>query len=372
MVFEMAQAEERRKFVKSCLSTCLTTCLTVGITGVSYVGFSKSTARGSLGWDSASFRTQFPAMGSLLVIAWEDEGGSRTEAFDRAKRIDQQAREIAEYWNSILSDYDDNSESSRLASAADDLKWHDVSRDFGSVLNEVNDWHQLSMGAFDASLGAMTRLRRRPRLPSQEVWEVAKEQIGWHLVEWDRNRSRLRFMRSGVRFDFGAIGKGWVADRIFDLLGSVGINRCLINFAGNMRIGLPPTGKAGWPVSIDTISDGDERRKPEELIRLSLSECGISTSGDRWQRLPDASSDSRTTKTSHVMDPRLGRGIASPQSITIIAKDATRADAASTATGVHMNRNRSRWFDRLLTNSTEFRWIIQAVEEGEIHFLQQL
>lgn len=368
----MVRIEDRRRFLASSFTTCITSSLAMGVAGQSCVAANPSAPDPAPAWNSTSFQTQFPAMGSLLKIVWEDEGDSRKEVLERAKQFDQGARDTAEHWNSILSDYDDDSESSNLTRHADDLNWHSVSNDLASVLNEVEDWYQLSMGAFDASLGAMTRLRRRRRLPSERDWGQAKERVGWQYVEWDRKQSRLRFRRSGVRFDFGAIGKGWVADRISELFASQGVHRFLINFAGNMRIGKPPIGKTGWPVSIDAVLENAPEQEPAELLRLSLSQCGISTSGDRWQRLPDASSPTSETRTSHIMDPRVGLGIASPQSVTIIADNATRADAASTATSVHLNGNRSGWLDRLSASSGDFRWLIQIVENREIRLLHNL
>jgi thiamine biosynthesis lipoprotein len=372
MLFKMERTEERRRFLRRGFNTYLATCFTGGVMGTSCIETHKSKAHGTFDGESTSFQTQFPAMGSLLKVLWEDEGATRSEVLERAQKIDLGARQVAEHWNSVLSDYDDDSESSRVTSAADDLEWHNVSSDFTAILNEADHWYQLSEGAFDVALGAMTRLRRRRRIPSQEVWAKAKDRVGWHHVDWDRVQSRLRLKRSGVRFDFGAIGKGWVADRIYDLLIATGIQRCLVNFAGNMRVGLPPRGKSGWPVSIDAILEGDSERGPDELVRLSLSQCGISTSGDRWQRLPDASSQASGRKTSHILDPRIGLGISAPQSVTIIASNATRADAASTASSVHLNGNRSHWLDRLVKSSDEYRWIIQFVEDERIHLLQRL
>ncbi|AMV30630.1 Thiamine biosynthesis lipoprotein ApbE precursor [Pirellula sp. SH-Sr6A] len=320
--------------------------------------------------EPASFQTQFPAMGSLLRILWEDSGPTRAEAAERAKGVDREGRALAEYWNGLLSDYDDESEASRLSAAADDLQWHPVSEDLGRVLREADRWYRLSEGAFDASLGAMTRLRRKRKLPASTDWERAKESIGWEWVDWDGDRGRLRFKRPGIRFDFGAIGKGWVADRIFDLLTGKDLDRCLINFAGNMRIGNPPSNATGWPVSIDACSRGGATEEPVELVRLSLSQCGISTSGDRWQRLPDARSQSRSETSSHILDPRLGLGLDAPQSITILAPDATSADAASTATGVQIHRNASHWLERLSESSPDYRWIIQILRANEIHLMQ--
>jgi thiamine biosynthesis lipoprotein len=326
----------------------------------------------SLDLESASYQTQFPAMGSLLRILWEDAGEPRAEVAERARRVDREGRELAEYWNGLLSDYDDDSEASRVSVAADDLQWHAVSEDLGRVLSQADRWYQLSEGAFDASLGAMTRLRRKRKLSASADWEQAKESMGWEWVEWDRAGCRLRFKRPGIRFDFGAIGKGWVADRLFDLLVEKGIDRCLINFAGNMRIGKPPSNAAGWPVTIDVCPRGVANEEPVELMRLSLSQCGISTSGDRWQRLPDARSRSRSETSSHILDPRLGLGLDSPQSVTLLASDATSADAASTATGVQIHRNRSQWLDRLSESTPDCRWIIQFIRQGHLHVIQEV
>ena len=60
----------------------------------------------------------------------------------------------------------------------------------------------------------------------------------------------------GVRIDLGAIGKGYAADKMGQLLGDWGINTALIS-AGQSSI-LPigtPAGLPGWPLTLSDPAD---------------------------------------------------------------------------------------------------------------------
>ncbi len=336
--------------------------------------------RGACGWQLSAFgetpsssrgrayEVQFPAMGSLLHLKWLDQQSATPEAGKAlAQRIRSQGIEIAEFWDGILSDYDDESDAMQLGKLADDGEWHDVKKELASVLTACDSWNRISDGAFDAALGTMTRLRRRRRLPTEKEWEEARDVSGWKWVEWDGAANRIRFKKPGVRFDFGAIGKGWVADAIYAMLVGEGIPCCSVDFSGNIRFGDAPPGTDGWPVSIDRCQE--EGEEPAELCRLRLSQCGIATSGDRWQRFPDSRSRSATEKTSHIIDPLREDGIDQVQNITIIAETATAADAASTATSVRQGRDLEDWLKKLKGESPKAEWIIQSIRDGQLELV---
>jgi FAD:protein FMN transferase len=289
------------------------------------------------GWE-----VEFPSMGSLINLRWFDPANDL--ANDRQSQVLQTAKKVAEHWVNILSDYEPTSESSLVCEQADKGDWVSVSEPLWLVMNQCDRWNRLSCGAFDAALGSVTRLRRQRKLATPPQWSAAKSQSGWHLLELSDNKRAFRTSTPGVRLDFGAIGKGLVVDAIASELESLGIQQYVLNSAGNMRIGKAADGSEGWPVSVDIPAVGSGHQDQREFFRWKLAECGVATSGDRWQRFrdPDQSNDIQS-KSSHIVDPKTMRGITGHQSVTVIAKNGADADAIATATSVRASNKLSEW-----------------------------
>jgi thiamine biosynthesis lipoprotein len=223
----------------------------------------------------------------------------------------------------ILSDYDSESETRLLTTRAVDQAVA-VSDDLWRVLEASDRWHRQSEGAFDASLGALTRLwrqsRRGGKIPDAQQLREALEHSGWRHVQLSATDKTLRFDLNEVYLDFGAIGKGYIVDQVFELLTSKGLECGLVNISGNMRCGTAPPGREGWRIAIAPLEkDG----KP--LREIVVQQCSIATSGDLWQYLILDG-----VRRSHILDPHTGIGVPGPLSATIIAPLAADADAAAT------------------------------------------
>jgi FAD:protein FMN transferase len=136
-----------------------------------------------------------------------------------------------------------------------------------------------------------------------------------------------------------------------------------VNFSGNFRVGDAPTDREGWPVAIDSLHESDSTKQP--LFALRLARCAIATSGDRWQKLPDARSKTNEDRTSHILDPQSGFGIVPPQSVSIISSLAANADAAATATCVHLLRDGKAWIRKLESLRDGYCGVIQQSNDGQ-------
>jgi thiamine biosynthesis lipoprotein len=251
-----------------------------------------------------------------------------------------------------MSDYQQDSQVNEFCRKADDGNWHQPSSDLWRVLQLCDDWNRWSLGAFDASLGALTRLRRSKKEVTPSQWEQASRSCGWDAIEWDYPNARVRFKRPGVRFDFGAIGKGFVVDRLSERLGEFGVSRYCVNASGNMAFGESPKPRiGGWPVTIGLVDQPDR-----SLCSMRLANCGIATSGDLHQKFRDrpvdsaddrTSSDKRAT-SSHILDPSKQLGLRGSAMATVITNNATNADAFATSCCVHATRGTLRdWLSRL-------------------------
>jgi thiamine biosynthesis lipoprotein len=126
-----------------------------------------------------------------------------------------------------------------------------------------------------------------------------------------------------VAIDLNGIAKGYGVDRLAGTLLASGIEAGLVGIDGEMRaFGLRPDGTA-WTVAVEAPER--DRRRPNSI--LALHDAAVATSGDyrHWVEV-------RGRRLSHTMDP--GRGaplLASPASVTVVARTCAEADAWATA-----------------------------------------
>jgi len=238
--------------------------------------------------------------------------------------------------NDILSDYDAQSELRRLCETAGGGKAVPVSRDLWNVLHRAEAVSKQSGGAFDVTIGPLSRLWRRAIrrriFPSDERLDEARPLVDYRLVRLDldlwsadlkENRS-VELLKAGMRLDVGGIAKGYAVDEALAVLAKAGITRALVDAGGDIRLGDPPPDKSGWRIGVAPLeADGP----PSTL--LSLSRIAVATSGDAWQFV-----EIDGTRYSHIVDPRTGMALTDHSSVTVIAPDGMAADALASAVSV--------------------------------------
>jgi len=238
-------------------------------------------------------------------------------AFDRIRQL-----------NGILSDYDSQSELSRLSKTAGTGRAVPVSEDLWRVLSAAQAVSEQSHGAFDATVGPIVRLWRRARrqrqMPSTERRERARQRVGYRLLTLEPNTHAVRLDREGMKLDLGGIAKGYAVDEAFKVLQKHGIRRALVDAGGDIRLGDPPPDRDGWRVGVAPL---EVAAKPSRY--LSLSGCAVATSGDAWQYV-----EIMGRRYSHIVDPRTGLGLTDHSSVTVVAPDGTTADALASAVSV--------------------------------------
>ncbi|MEO8268300.1 MAG: FAD:protein FMN transferase, partial [Aureliella sp.] len=217
-----------------------------------------------------------------------------TRAFER---VEIRVREL----EAILTDYDPASETRQLSHLAS-LRPTLVSNPLWEMLDACDRWHELSHGAFDASLGELTQLwrkyRRSSRLPTPDQISAARALTGWQHIQLNRVEHSVQFDSPELRLDFGAIGKGYIVDQAFEILCMAGLPCSLINISGNMRAGVAPPERAGWRIEIAPLEPGSP-----PLRQVQIANQSIATSGDLWQFILI-----EEVRRSHILDPQTGMG----------------------------------------------------------------
>lgn len=225
-----------------------------------------------------------------------------------------------------MSPWEPDSDISRYNRAAPGT-WHVLPPDLLAVLHAALDIAAASDGAFDPTLGPLVDLwgfgagGARPGVPDPVALDAARPHCGWRRIELDASGTRLR-QPGGLQLDLSAIAKGFGVDAVTAWLREAGIDGALVEVGGELRgHGRRPDGEC-WRVLVEAIADADEAP-----CVLPLDACAVATSGDRWHRFEH---DGR--RYSHSIDPRSGAPVAdAAAAVTVVAGDAMRADAWSTA-----------------------------------------
>ena len=223
-----------------------------------------------------------------------------------------------------LSDYRADSEVSRLAAAMAEQSgtWHEVSADLASLLRHAQDIADGSEGAFDVTVGPLSRLwrraRRREEAPSDEQVTAALECCGYEHWEVDGGTNRVRNRVPGMRLDLGAIGKGFAADAALEVLSEHGITSALVDAGGDVTVGAAPPDRDAWHIRVDPSGEGG--------FGLDIANESIATSGDLHQFVVLDGE-----RLSHLVDPRTGRAMSGRRSATVIARCGAEADALASA-----------------------------------------
>jgi thiamine biosynthesis lipoprotein len=203
-------------------------------------------------------------------------------------------------------------------------RWVAVPERLRAVLRLGLEIGRASDGAFDIGMGdavtawgfgseAATSARIRaamdaPRRPAHVVLETC----GSHVRK-----------SAPITLDLNGVAKGYGVDRLAETLRDQGIDHALVGIDGELcALGLRPGGEA-WTIAVEAPEI--ERRTPHSI--LALQDAAVATSGDyrHWVEV-------QGRRLAHTMDP--GRGaplIASPASVTVVARTCAEADAWATA-----------------------------------------
>ncbi|MBL9126942.1 MAG: FAD:protein FMN transferase [Verrucomicrobiales bacterium] len=273
--------------------------------------------------DFQRFEFSRPQMGVPFRISVYDRSetnaqAAATAAYDRVAAL-----------NAILSDYDPDSELSRLCRDTPPETPSTVSPELGFMLERSLELSQRSDGAFDATVGPLVNLwrraRRRLELPSENLLAEARSRTGWQRLRYDPRSRSVTFLAPRMRLDFGGIAKGYAADEALAVLRRFGVSRALVAAAGDIRVGDAPPGQPGWSIEVGALDTPGA--PPPRTLRLV--DAAVSTSGDLFQRLEIGG-----RRYSHIVDPRTGIGLTNQTLVTVVARDGTTADSLATAVDI--------------------------------------
>ena len=253
-------------------------------------------------------------MGTLVTVKlYQEEMAARSlmeQAFAEIERID-----------SLMSRQRPQSEANRLERLAVDSAMT-CSAEMAHLLRRSQHFAQRTDGAFDVTLGALTRLWNFPeveRPPTAARVDSALALVGYRDLQVEG--SQVHLTRPGLSLDLGGVAKGFAVDQAVERLQKLGAPCGLIEAGGDIRYwGEKPDGRA-WRFGIQ------HPRQPERYIEIEdLGLAAIATSGDYEQFF-----EYEGKRYHHILDPASGYPGDRAISATAWARTAMDADILSTA-----------------------------------------
>lgn len=259
-------------------------------------------------------------MGTLVVItAWTDDetraAAAFAEAFAEFDRIDR-----------LMSIFRPDSEISRVNAAAGAPKGVPVSDEILFVVDKAIEASRLSRGAFDVTVGAFAGLWKFDEdkdgtIPPPELVAERRKLVSFRDVVVSRRARTIRLRRPGQKINLGGIAKGYAVDRAVAILRRHGLGHFIVQAGGDLYVS-GRRGDRAWRVGIRDPRGG----RDVFFAFAEVEDATFSTSGD-YERF--VLRDGR--RYHHILDPATGYPATRSRSVTVVAKDATTADALSTA-----------------------------------------
>jgi len=263
----------------------------------------------------------------ITVVANDSEKGE--------EYIDLAVNEISRI-ERLISSWDPNSQTSEINRNAG-VKPVKVDKELFDLIQRAIGISKLSDGAFDISYASMDKVWKfdgsMTQMPDEETIRNSVSKVGFQNILLDKENSSVFLKLSGMKIGFGAIGKGYAADKAKALLIEKGVVSGIINASGDMNTwGLQPDGKE-WKVAITNPMD-----KNKAFALMPVSNSAVVTSGNYEKYVTF-----NGKQYSHIIDPRTGYPTTGIISVTVFAPKAEIADALATSIfvmGIEVGLNR--------------------------------
>jgi thiamine biosynthesis lipoprotein len=257
-------------------------------------------------------------MGSTFEITVVDDDAIRAN-----KNIDAAVAEIKRI-ERLISSWDMALQTSEINKNAG-AKAVRVKKELFQLIERAKSISKLTDGAFDISYASMDRIWKfdesMGQMPSDKEIKLSVAKVGAKSIELDAKNNTVFLKKKGMKIGFGAIGKGYAADKAKTLLQERGVSAGIINASGDMNAwGSQPDGTP-WRVAIR-----NPMNKNKVFALMPLQNKAVVTSGnyEKFVRF-------NGVRYAHIIDPRTGYPATELISVTVFAPKAEFADALATA-----------------------------------------
>ncbi len=264
------------------------------------------------------FTKKVVLMGSDFEITVVENNISNANYF-----IDLAIKEISRI-ESLISSWDKNSQTSLINNSAG-IRPVQVDKELFELISRSIKISALTQGAFDISYAPMDKLwyfdKEMEKLPTAQQIAQSVSKVGYENIIINEKKRTVFLNKKGMKIGFGAIGKGYAADKAKDILIQNDVKSGIINASGDLTAwGQKPSGD-DWMVAVV-----NPLNKNKVFSWLPIKNSSIVTSGN-YEKFITVDGKSY----SHIIDPRTGYPSEGILSVTIISQKAELADALATS-----------------------------------------
>ena len=207
-------------------------------------------------------------------------------------------------------------------------EWVDVSEDTLELIQKGVEYSRMSDGGFDITVGGITEQwdfhadEGEAKIPDGDALAEAVKHINYSNIEIEGNRVRLS--DPATKLDLGGIAKGYIGDRMTELLESRGVVSAVINLGGNVICIGGKTDEDDFVIGVETpFSDRTEiigkiDARDKTLVTSGVYERQIEVDGKKYHHILD-------TKTGWPVETDL-------DAVTLIADKGCSADIDALST----------------------------------------
>jgi len=251
----------------------------------------------------------------ITVVAENEQSGNEyiAAAVGEITRIEQ-----------LISSWDDASQTSAINRNAG-IKPVVVKDELFQLIKRAIKISKLTAGAFDISYASMDKVwffdGSMQEMPSADQIKASVAKVGYTNILLKEEDHSVFLTKKGMKIGFGAIGKGYAADRAKALLIDKGVKSGIINASGDLSAwGKQPNGKA-WMVAIV-----NPLNKSHVFSWMPIVNSAVVTSGnyEKYVKFNDV-------LYTHIIDPRTGYPATGILSVSVFTSSAELADALATS-----------------------------------------
>lgn len=155
---------------------------------------------------------------------------------------------------------------------------YQISDELADILKYGLSYSKLSEGSFDITIAPVSSLwnftAKEPKVPATDTITSALSLVNYKDVTLGKNT--VTFAQKGMGFDLGAIAKGYIADKVKNLLINKGVKSAMINLGGNVLCVGKKMDGSPFKVGIQKpFADRNETAAIMELEDVSVVSSGI-------------------------------------------------------------------------------------------------
>ncbi|PHN06014.1 FAD:protein FMN transferase [Flavilitoribacter nigricans] len=265
------------------------------------------------------FKRTLLLMGSRFVISVVGQDQTVAE-----QQIDAAVAEIQRIEH-LISSWDETSQTSEINRQAG-IAPVKVDTELLELIRRSQKISEITQGAFDISFGSIDKEiwhfdGTMTALPAPDVAKQSVRLINYRNIILDEAAQTIFLKDAGMRIGFGAIGKGYAAEKAKAVLVDAGVTDGIVNAGGDLTVwGHQPDGSP-W-----TIGIANPENKLDAFSYLEISNSAVVTSGN-YEKFVEIDGKRYT----HIIDPRTGYPVSGLKSVTIICPNAEMADALATS-----------------------------------------